>query len=376
MPQISAADNLVIEAEPTYWRILINTNFVDNIQGDGLLVEAIDGEPLRYTSVFARTRRLPRTGELATDYISRVVLGYSWEEEAWHLGFLLKDPLARARGSRWCSLAKWPDPELDLYRELAEQAGVSLARAVDRPFNFVPPKAQATRPATPIIPLPSLPLELQGWSLGRASQTNWLVFVRDDAWARERQRRIIWYSICVIVYVLLSVATMMSDIAPPRPTFLPYLGLATAVVLVGLVIRSSLELRNKARRIILDPTTRRIWGTTHKSGKPVWRMGREQIDSVYISEVVRPHTKGNDEDADEPIAADIHYSELNLRLTNGSYYFLLKQDEPETIADPILGDPDEVKPLKREDITTKLQGAAAYVSEALDVPLWYDYRLK
>jgi hypothetical protein len=373
---ISAADNLVIEASPDTWRMLVNTNFVDNIQGDGIILEAVPGQPLRYTSLFARTRRLPKNGVLALNHIQRVVLGWSWDDEAWHLGLLLEDRLAAARGSRWCEVAKWPDPEQDLYQDLAVQAGQSLARNLGRPFNLIPLRDPGIETLPVSVPLPDLPLALQEWRLGRAQANGWLVFVRSPEWAQERVRRMVWYGFWSVVYVLLSVMTLFTDISPPRPTFLPYIGLGTAALLVGLVAYSFYELQTVARRVILDPTTRRVWGTTQRGGKPVWRKGREEIDSVYVTEVVDiTLAKGDDEDP-SPVAADIHYGELNLRLTDGSYYFLLNQEEPETITEPIYGVPGEVQALESGMITTRLQATGAYIAEALDVPLWYDCRPK
>ena len=53
MSQISAADNITIEPNPQLWQMRVNTNFVDHVQGDGLIMEATPGEPLRYSSAFA-----------------------------------------------------------------------------------------------------------------------------------------------------------------------------------------------------------------------------------------------------------------------------------------------------------------------------------
>ena len=377
MSHISAANNLVIEANPARWRLSINTNFIDNIQGDTILAEAAEGGPLRYTTVFARTRRLPKSGELSVTHIRRVVLGWSWDDEAWHLGLLVAAPLAQARGSRWCEFAKWPDPEQDLYEQLAIQAGETLAQALGCPFNRIPIQQQNADPIPPPPPLPALPLSLQEWSLGRAARTGWLVLVREDAWANERSRRVLWYAAWSVIYVLLSVATLMSDIAPPRPAFLPYLGLASAVLLVGLSIYSAYELRRRARRVITDPTTHRIWGKASKNGQPVWRMGRQEIDSVYVTEVVKQRTPSSPStEADQPITADIVYGEINLRLTNGDFFFILNQKEKETVADPVRGVIGETRPLTREMITTRLQATATYLADALDVPIWYDCREK
>ena len=56
------------------------------------------GQPIKYLPVFAHKRRLPDTGRLPLDSIQRVVLGWSHEDESWHLGLLLGPELAEARG--------------------------------------------------------------------------------------------------------------------------------------------------------------------------------------------------------------------------------------------------------------------------------------
>ena len=364
MTRISAADNIIIDSEPTNWRMLVNTNFVDNIQGDGLLLEAAAGQPLRYTSIFARTRHLPKSGELPMGFIQRILLGWSEEDEAWHLGLVLEPPLSEKRGSRWCELARWPDPDRDLYGELATVAGENLARAIDRPFNRIRPKPKQEVAVEP-KPLPPLPVDLQEWRFEQRTN-GWFTFIRDGSWARERLRRVAWYTFWTIIYILLAVATLLSDIALPRPEFLPYLGLGVAVMLVGIILYNLYELRSKARHILVDPETHHIWGVTENvDSKPVWRKGREEIDSVYITELIK-RKKG------EPI---IQYGEINLRLTSGKFYFLINQEEEV----PLQGEmqrTDDIFPLKQNDVCTRLQASAFYIARALNVPAWHDYREK
>ncbi|MEL6150595.1 MAG: hypothetical protein AAFR56_13295, partial [Chloroflexota bacterium] len=263
MNRISAADNLIINAQPDRWQMLVNTEFVDNIQGDGLLLEAAPGEPLRYTTVFARTHRLPRSGELSTQYIQRVVLGFSHDDDAWHLGLLFQQALADARGSRWCELARWPDPDEDVFKEMAVDVGQQLAHMIGCPFNVIPMRKQHDAQPQEPEPLPELPLPVQGWTFDK-QPNGWLMFVRDDAWRNEQVRRVAWYSFWVIVYFILSVSTLVSDIALPRPEFLPYLGLGTALFLLGLVGFTLHRLRSTPRRIVVDPQTRQIWGSVQQ----------------------------------------------------------------------------------------------------------------
>ena len=105
MEKISAAENITIEMEYEYWRLLQN-----GAEEPHVLVEARSGKPLNYIEEFASTRRLPETGSLPVNYIQRVVLGWSNVDKSWHLGLLLESELAQMRGSRWCEMAHWPDP--------------------------------------------------------------------------------------------------------------------------------------------------------------------------------------------------------------------------------------------------------------------------
>lgn len=367
--RISAADNIVIEADAARWRMLINANFVENVQGDGLLMDVQEGQPLRYTPIFARTRHLPRSGELAAHYVQRVVLGWSWNDEAWHLGLVFEPSLAEARGSRWCELAKWPDPELDLYNDLAIQSGKLLAQILACPFNFIPVQ-QAAAPEAPPAPKepPPLPIQLDTWQLSQ-QDNGWLVFSRNPRWQRERVRRVGWYSFWGVVYFALALASLNGDIALPRPEFLPYLGILTGLFLVGLVGFSVYELRNKPRQIVLDPSTHNVWGTLGDAGgKPLWRLSREQIDSVYASEVLQPQ-QGK---------PSVRYGELNLRMTNGKFFFLLSQEEPLPLSEAHAQDLSQhAQPVSLTELHTPytpVQGMAAHLASGLNVPSWYDIR--
>lgn len=365
MERISAADNLLIDTTNDRWRILVNTNFVDNVPGDGLLFESANNQQIRYTTVFASTHRLPKNGVLPVRYVERVVLGWSQADEAWHLGLILADQLAAARGSRWCELARWPDPDRALFAELSMEVGQRLARVIERPFNVIPIKReQVVTQAPPPKPLPALPLDMRDWYM-QQQENGWFAFIREGGWARERQRRIGWYAFWAVVYVVLSIATILSDIALPRPELLPYAGLATALLLVGIVIYTIWELSQKPRRIVIDPETQQIWGVPREQGgKPVWRKGRNDIDSVYVSEVIK-HNKDN---------AQIQYGEINLRLTDGSFYFLVSQTEPTPLYTESSPDDDQINPLESGQVKTDMQAASLYLAQALDVPVWYDYR--
>src|SRR6185369_11802124 len=150
MDRISAAGNLTIEVKPESWRLIVNGNSQERV-----LVEVSPGEPIRYIPTFAAKRRLPDTGKLPIENIQRVVLGWSNEDESWHLGLLLTPELASARGSRWCEIALWPDPVVNVFSDISSQAGRTLARTITRPFNLIEPPVEAERAPKPVV-MPSL----------------------------------------------------------------------------------------------------------------------------------------------------------------------------------------------------------------------------
>jgi hypothetical protein len=357
MARISAAGNLNIEMSSDQWRLLGNGSTREQV-----LVEAAPGQPLRYVSLFAQKRKLPEGGELPRKDIQRVVLGWSSQDEAWHLGLLLESELAARRGSRWCEIAQWPDPDTTVFGELAEQAGRALAAALACPFNLIPPQPVAAPAAPPPPPLPALPLELDGWTLTAGAP---LVFVRARRWARTRAGRILWYSALAAAYVVLSVLSLTGSIAPTKPEFLPLLGLAVAVLLVGAVLYTLMQLRSQPGRIVVDAARQRIAGLRGKAVR--WSHPASAVDTVYVTQVLA-QKKGR---------YVAQYGELSLLLANGRFFTLLTASDIHDLREPAALTPGEtVTDLTQADVTTDLQAAALYVAQALGRPCRYDRRVK
>ena len=362
MNRISAAGNLTIELQPNRWRLLVNGNTEETV-----LLEANAGQPLRYLPRFGSKRRLPDSGALPVAYIQRVVLGWSNEDESWHLGLVLEPSLAQARGSRWCEIAHWPDPETTVFADVASQAGQSLARTITRPFNLIPPRVEPQAPPAP--PLPDLPLKFDLWTLARAD-SNRLQFTRAAAWARSRAVRVLWYSFWVVMYILLAVTTLVRGIAMPSPAFLPYLGLAAALVLVGMIGHLLYQLLAAPNRIVVDAGSGNV--IAFRGRRPRWQINREQVLSVYVTQVLGKKGKQR----------KIQHGELNLFLSGGRFLFLLEQGQPELVADDATllpeGDAaqDSVTTLAQADVRTDLQAAGMYIAQALNVPCLYDRRVR
>jgi len=365
MDRISAADNLTIEMQTDRWRLLVNGD-----QEERIVVEAQAGKPLKYISGFGKSRRLPDNGSLPVEHIQRVVVGWSNQDESWHLGLVLGAELAQARGSRWCEVARWPDPEINAYSDAASRAGEALAQAVTRPFYLVPADAEekSAAPAAPSRPLPDLPLSLQTWTFERGSGDQFQ-FVQAKSQSRAAVRRILWYSFWTIVYIVLVVTSFTSGIAPAKPDFLPYLGVLSAVMLVVLIISNIYHLLVDPNRIVVDASTRTIRALRGRRER--WGFSADQLQSVYVTLVTG---KTNPKKGD--LKQHVHYGELNLQLANGDFHYILDLEQGGTFTpDPAhVGDEETVVSLTSDNAYTDIQAVGVYVAQALSLPCWYDRR--
>lgn len=356
MEQISAAEQMMIEMGDSRWRLISNGS-----QEPRVLMEVNSGHSLQYLPDFASTRRLPKGGSLALEHIQRIVLGWSANDESWHLGMMLEADLAQARGSRWCELARWPDPHMSTFNDIASRAGRSLAHVMTRPFSLVPPKPVEVPPRE----LPPLPLMLDDtWRLDRAGDGN-LELVPDKRWRRQTVRRIIWYCFWTLVYGLLIYGTVNSNIAPPNPEFLPALGVASAALLIGLIFKNVYRLMTWPTHYIVD-STQQVLQAAHGKGTR-WMLYDHELRSVYVTQVVGRRRKKTG-----PV-----YGELNLHLRHAKdnrFKFLLRADEIVELEAETDGEGEAVVELTTENYSTDLQAAGLYIAEALGVPAMYDRR--
>jgi hypothetical protein len=364
MDRISAADNLTIEMQTDRWRLLVNGD-----REERTVVEAQPGKPLRYIPGFGKSRRLPDNGTLPVEHIQRVVVGWSNQDESWHLGLVLGAELAQARGSRWCEVARWPDPEVNIYNELASRAGEALAQAVTRPFYLVPAQVEEkSAPANAASrPLPELPLTLPVWTFSRSGDQ--LQLVRSRSQSLAAIRRILWYTLWTIIYIVLVVTSFTAGIAPAKPDFLPYLGIVSAVMLVVLIISNIYHLLVDPNRIVIDPATRTIKAL--RGRRTHWSFSADKLQSVYVTLVT---SKINMKKADPK--QHFHYAEINLQLANGKFHDILDSEQSGTFTpvSPDVENEEAVIPLISDNTYTDFQAVGVYIAEALNLPCWYDRR--
>jgi hypothetical protein len=370
MDRISAAENLIIKMRPDHWRLLVGG---ETPGAETMLVEAINGQPLRYASEFATSRRMPRNGELPVEYISQVVLGWSQDDESWHLGLLLASDLATARKSRWCALAYWPDPDGNVFIDLAQQAGTSLANALGRPFHLVPVRRRAEPAPPPEPPLPKLPLTIGTWTLQRRGSAS-LQLIRSPRWSVSRLTRATWYTSLSVVYVVLSTATLNTDLALPNagtmlpsPELLPYLGLAVAIMLIIMTLYIVYELIARPDRIVIDGERGRI--VALRGSRKRWALPREQLQALYVTQVVNRRGKKR----------KVYHGEINFLQASKRFLRLIEQPEREEPRRPEHEEIAEeaVTSLTPFDIQDDLQAAGLHIARTLgDLPAWYDQRIR
>ncbi len=131
MESIKAEDNLAVESGDGWWRLLHTQS------GSRVLLEASSYDhALSYLSAFAQARHLPSDGLLHTD-IKEVVVGWSSQDRAWHLGLLLAEEPAAERGGRWCELARWTDDSASDKVDDVKRVGLALAQTTGCKFRFV-----------------------------------------------------------------------------------------------------------------------------------------------------------------------------------------------------------------------------------------------
>jgi hypothetical protein len=266
-------------------------------------------------------------------------------------------------------MARWPDPSTTRYNDIAARAGKSLAHITTRPFYFVPPQTIKS-PTVPTRPLPDLPLPFDDLWVFERTQSDSFQLVRKGRWARSVVRRILWYALWTVIFILLVVANLTSGIAPANPIFLPVLGAFAAMVLAGLIGKNLYSLFTEPNRFVVDIHERQI--RAQRGSRVRWSYRSEQLQSVYVSQLVNRRKLRREQ---KPAT---FYGELNLHLTNGKFQRLIavEQVEEYRVESEGLGDDDSVITLDNSNYTTSLQSVGLYMARRLDVPAMYDRRLQ
>jgi len=407
MNQFISDENMLIEASDNQWRMRR-----PEADSPALIVRS-DG--VRYGKYMAQTRKLPEDGYIARADIQQVVIGWQEQDSSWHLGFVLNASLAAERGSRWCELIRWADPQRTHFEEYAHQQAQIIASILQVTMFSVPvslqpdtvqpesseaiatpePTPNSTPQVTstpspseyaysevmlvaspPIKPLPELPADFAFWRAEIDPYGN-VAFNRTSAWNRHMIGRMVWYTIWSIIYVIVSFLTLTSEIALPNSgtlvpdsSFLPYLGFLTAFILILIVTYTLWQFITQPRMIVADPQTQRLLAL--RGTEPVWHIDMADIQGVVISEHVKKKTKNTTTD----------HGEINLLMPNDTYHFLLQQGDSVDNDDVVAGDNQpkrrvtDMTVLEPDAAFSHLQIAALHLGKAMNKPVWHDTRVR
>lgn len=306
---IHAAHNLSIEHNDRIWRLYNGTRADSDPTVRVALLDA-SATQILCEPVFAKNRDLAHTALSPSD-VARVVVGWAPESRSWHLGLLLAAQPDSDYKPRWCGLASWPSGEPYAYLGDAQDAGQTLAQIINRPFYLIPAKdtrppvtgdtqpleithpmdapepAPVAKPAVHAAPRPE-PITLQAppyvfetWVLEPSH--NGFVLKRRPLWLVGTIARIAGFGLLMLVYLVLGIGTQISGLASVDPGWLPWLGLAVAIVLSALVLRQAWKLLS-ITDMIVDTSKREVRMRQRFTGITRWRLPFEKVAYVLVSQ--------------------------------------------------------------------------------------------
>ncbi len=393
---IRAAHDLTIEIDTLGWRLYNGAQHPAHPQTPFALLEATP-QHIVCAAAFAQSRQLPTT-QLAPTDVARVVVGWAPESRNWHLGLLLAARPESGYRMRWCGLASWPSGEAHAYQEEAQQAGRALAQTIGRPLHIIPapsappltvsgdtqpmqattpleppPTAQAATPEEETIPLHTLPLTVEAWRLERTPQG--LLWRPRTRWVVGTFGKAIGLAALAALYLVLGIGTQTSGIAPVRPSWLPWLGIAVALWLLNNAWHHVHALL-KVQEVIIDVDAHEARAVERFSGKARWRLPFEAVAYVLLSQTPAQAPWWPHKDDHTPITQDVW---LHLADREDRFYEVAALEQVEGISHRW----QEVKaqqkmrarrPLHLRDYDTPAHHAARVLAETLHVPLWLDVR--
>lgn len=377
MTRIAVSANSLVDFSRERWRLIQ----VDDPAQPKLLVEAKRDQPFRYNGYFAVSRDLPESGEILEADLGQVVLGWSNESSSWQLGLTLSPEISMARSSRWFELLRLTHADASVHEAKAIQLGTALAKTLDIPFASTAPVELAPEPE-PIV-LEPLPLNLGLWRLEAVERERGgdgeLRLAREMRWLRAKQRQVAWYSLLAVVYLWVSIATLTSDLGLPiagtlipNPAWLPYLGIAVAILLLLASARLLSIILREPNAIVINPYEKTI--SARRGNQQLWKVNASAVQSVYVSELVKKRGR----------KPTVFHGEINLHLLDGRFMPILVDKEkivnallPGRDPAPEKQRPNEVHALEPDAVSTPLQAAALHIAVCLgELPVWYDRRLK
>ncbi len=321
METIHAAHDLTIEISPTTWRLVNGSQLFDPSNAPVALIEA---HPLSLTCApaFARARQL-FASQLTPADVARVVVGWAPENRNWHLGLLLAARPETNYQSRWCGLATWPSGPAAESADAAAQAGRSLAQIIDRPFYLVPPPLEHrallisdTQPLQPTVRLDVPPVEPVRPQIEpklppfEFEQIALLPAPRGYVWQKRRTTlagaiaRMVGLLVLAGFFLVLGIGSQTAGLAPVTPEWLPWLGIAVAVLLVVMSLAAFGGLLNTSD-LLVDTTMHELRSQRRFDGRVRWRIPFESAQYLLVSQTPARTLGDAAKDGTQRIALDV-----------------------------------------------------------------------
>ena len=314
MEAIPAANHVHIEFEVDAWR-LISTE----LDSPTTLVEATP-EGLVAHPVFRAARSLP-SASISPIQVTRIMLGWAPESQAWRLGMLLSDGAQSTLDTtqmQWCELAEWPQVMYPYQLDNAKIAGQALARLINRPFQIVEPNgatrvpvfSTAVEQSTPIElepnddetipdtttgkvesePTPQfipeiesipLPIRFSGWRLTRTASG--LRFRRVKSWWTVTLVRLtVIFTLCVL-FLILSIGSRERGLATVEPEQLPDIGLVIGGILLIFLLATIWDIFTE-KSVIIDTFQREVYSQGLILPFVQWRIPFDRIQYVLLTQ--------------------------------------------------------------------------------------------
>ena len=370
MKQIPADRSRIITLEQDKWRILQNDS-TPPIE----IVKANTTTGLEFEETFAKTHHIPNSGQLSRNHVSEMVLGWSEREVTWKLGMVLHDQNNGQANKRWFELATWYDFDGTEMVDTVNATGETMAGVLGVPYQTLIPERIQVQDQTD-EPLPSTPLSFGIWNFDAIDKSSdgeatRYLFQRKRQWQWRKIRRIVWYSLWCVVFLLVAIGTLSLPIDLPNtgtlvnPEWLPYMGIISAAILATIVIMTIYELISTPTKLLLNRNEQSV--SSWVRDKEDWKIRADAVQAVVVSEVLSKRNR----------RLPISHGEINLQLHDDRYHHVLSLETAEDFDKQELLFEEKTTNLTTKTVSTPLQIAALYIARNLgDVPVYYDVRTR
>jgi hypothetical protein len=251
------------------------------------------------------------------------------------------------------------------------QSEADLTEAANALSAVLNPPAVDPKPEQK-VDLRPLPIEVERWKLGKVGGgVRWSA---TGKLMRQHAFRVIFFSVSVVVFVLLGAGSRESGLAPVTPSWLPYMAYGVAAVL-GYSSLENLWMMLTPRQVIFDDANQEIRSQRAVSGIVDWRLPMDSIEYVLVSQE-RARSQGRRSFDDPMLISQDGWIHL---FADGKFYMVAEVEgvmgrswDWETIR--TRNADGQRYPLLLHEYDTPLHHAALHIANLLSVDVHVDIR--